>query len=375
MTTISRPAVLVPFLDLAAEHRTIEGDLRRAVEQVIAHGQFILGPEVDVFEREFAAYVGASDGIGVSSGLDALRLALMAIDVEAGAEVILPANTFIATALAVSSLGASPVLVDCLPDTYNIDPRRVEAALTPRTRAIIPVHLTGQAADMDALLEIGKRAGVPVIEDAAQAHGACYGGRPCGSIGLMACFSFYPGKNLGAFGDAGMVVTRDAALATRLRQLRNYGQTRKYEHLLRGMNARLDTLQAAVLSVKLPHLPAWNAARQRHAERYRQLLRGVGDLTFQATASGATHIYHLFIIGTGHRDALRAHLERAGIGTNIHYPVPIHLQPAYRDLGLGPGSFPESERLARTTLSLPMFATLRDEQIEMVVEAIRAFSF
>lgn len=370
-----RAALAVPFLDLASEHRDLLAEMREAMDRVVAHGQFILGPEVDRFEQDFAAFVGAAAGIGVSSGLDALRLALMALDIGAGAEVILPANTFIATALAVSAVGATPVLVDCRPDTFNIDPERVEAAVTPRTRAIMAVHLTGLPADMDSLLDIGRRRGVPVIEDAAQAHGSLYHDRPCGSLGLIGCFSFYPGKNLGAFGDAGMVVTKDPALAARLRQLRNYGQTKKYEHVSRGLNARLDTLQAAVLAVKLSRVASWNAARRRHASRYRELLAGVGDLAFQVVPGAATPNYHLFMVLAEQRDALRSHLERARISTNIHYPIPIHLQAAYQDLACGPGSFPVSERLARTTLSLPMYATLRDDQLEAVADAIRAFPF
>jgi dTDP-3-amino-3,4,6-trideoxy-alpha-D-glucose transaminase len=270
-------------------------------------------------------------------------------------------------------VGARPVLVDCDPLTYNMDVACIEPAITPRTRAIIPVHLTGQAADMDPILELANRYQLDVIEDAAQAHGTLYKGRPCGSLGRLGCFSFYPGKNLGAYGDGGMITTREALLAERLRRLRNYGQRVKYEHCEKGLNARLDTLQAAVLKVKLLYLSKWNASRVRHAETYRRLLSGVGDLRFQQQVAYSTHIYHLFIIETASRDALQKHLAAAGIQTGIHYPTPIHLQSAYSDLGYRRGDFPHAEQLANCSLSLPMFPELSKVQLTQVVQAIRAF--
>ena len=309
----------------------------------------------------------------MGSGLDALRLALLALGVGPGDEVLLPANTYIATALAVSEVGAGVVLVDCDPRTYNIDPEGIESAVTPRTKAILPVHLAGQAAPMVPILELAQRHGLHVVEDAAQAHGARYEGRACGSLGDVGCFSFYPAKNLGAYGDAGLLSTRDAAVAEQVRRVRNYGERRKYEHVVKGFNSRLDGLQAAFLSVKLRHLPAWNATRRRHAETYRAALHGIGDLVVQECPPYATHVYHLFIVETGHRDPLRDELAAAGIQTGIHYPTPIHLQEAYADLGLRPGAFPVSERLATQMLSLPMFPELTTAQLETVVDAIDGF--
>jgi dTDP-4-amino-4,6-dideoxygalactose transaminase len=368
-----RSLSLVPLVDLAAQYRRIQADIDAAIKRVLLRCDFILGIEVAEFEQAFAKFVGVEHAVGVSSGLDALRLALMALDIGPDDEVILPANTYVATALAVSAVGARPVLVDCDPLTYNIDVAGIEPAITPRTRAIIPVHLTGQAADMDPLLELADRHRLEVIEDAAQAHGTLYKGRPAGSLGRLGCFSFYPGKNLGAYGDGGMVTTRDASLAEQLRRLRDYGQRVKYEHCEKGLNARLDTVQAAVLKVKLPHLPQWNAARVSRAEKYRKFLSGVGDLCFQQRMPYSTHIYHLFIIQTDYRDALQKHLDAAGIQTGIHYPKPIHLQPAYADLGYRSGDFPHAEQLAKRALSLPMFPELRRAQLSRVVQAIWEF--
>jgi dTDP-4-amino-4,6-dideoxygalactose transaminase len=368
-----RSPSLVPLVDLAAQYRRIQADIDAAIKRVLLRSDFILGVEVAEFEQAFAKFIGVEHAIGVSSGLDALRLALMAVDIGPDDEVILPTNSYVATALAVNAVGAKPILVDCDPMTYNIDIARIEPAITPRTRAIIPVHLTGQAADMDPILEIADRYRLEVIEDAAQAHGTLYKGRPAGSLGRLGCFSFYPGKNLGAYGDAGMITTRDESLAERLRRLRNYGQRVKYEHCEKGLNTRLDTLQAAVLKVKLPQLPQWNAARVRHAETYRRLLSGVGDLRFQQPAPYSTHIYHLFILETDYRDPLQKHLAAAGIQTGIHYPTPIHLQPAYADLGHHKGDFPHAEQLADRTLSIPMFPELSKVKLTRVAQAIRAF--
>jgi dTDP-4-amino-4,6-dideoxygalactose transaminase len=368
-----RSPSLVPFVDLAAQYRHIQAEVDAAIKRVLLRSDFILGVEVAEFEQAFAKFVGVEHAVGVSSGLDALRLALMALNISPNDEIILPTNSYVATALAVSAVGAKPVLVDCDPLTYNIDVACIEPAITPRTRAIIPVHLTGQAADMDPILEIADHYQLEVIEDAAQAHGTLYKGRPSGSLGRLGCFSFYPGKNLGAYGDGGMVTTRDESLAERLRRLRNYGQRVKYEHCERGLNTRLDTLQAAVLKVKLPRLPQWNTARVRHAEKYRRLISGVGDLRFQQRVPYSTHIYYLFIVETDYRDALQKHLAAAGIQTGIHYPTPIHLQPAYADLGYRRGDFPHAEQLANRTLSLPMFPELSKAQLTRVVQAIGAF--
>jgi dTDP-4-amino-4,6-dideoxygalactose transaminase len=363
----------VPFVSLAAQHATIRAEVTAAMERVLSECNFVLGPQVEEFERAFARFVESENAVGVSSGLDALRLALMVLDVGPGDEVILPTNTYIATALAVSAVGARPVLVDCDPETYNIDVSLIEPAVTLRTKAIVPVHLTGQSADMDPILEIADRHGLHAVEDAAQAHGTLYRDRPCGSIGTAGCFSFYPGKNLGAYGDGGIVTSDDPELAARMRRVRNYGQRAKYHHTEQGLNARLDTLQAAILEVKLRHLPRWNEARAMHAETYRTLLSGVGDLVFQQRAPYSTHIYHLFIVETDHRDALQEHLKAVGIQTGIHYPVPIHLQQAYKGLDYGRGDFPEAERLAERMLSLPMFPELRPDQSQRVTEEVKRF--
>lgn len=363
----------IPLVDLAAQYRSIKSEVGGAIQNTLDNGQFILGPEVEVFEREFAQFIGSRYAVAVSSGLDALRLALSALDIGPGHEVLVPANTFIATALAVTAVGAKPVFVDCDPGTYNIDADLIEARITPRTKAIIPVHLAGQPADMDPIMRTAKARRLHVVEDAAQAHGALYKGKSCGTLGVMGCFSFYPGKNLGAYGDGGALTTEDPALAQRLRSLRHYGQRTKNEHEEKGLNARLDSLQAAILSVKLRHLADWNAARASHAEEYRAALDGAGDVVFQTPLPNAAHVYHLFYIETGRRDDLREHLSRAGIETGIHYPKPIHLQKAYGDLGYKRGDFPVAESKAGRLLSLPMYAELSDGQIQRVGDEIKAF--
>ena len=356
-----------------AQYESIAEEIDRAFHEVTASAQYILGAPVQRFEEEFANFVGADHAVGVGSGLDALRLGLLALEIGPGDEVIVPANTYIATAFAVSEVGADVVLVDCDPATYNVDPDAAAAALTSRTRALLPVHFTGQAAEMKPLLELAASNSLDVIEDAAQAHGTRYEGRPCGSLSKLACFSFYPGKNLGAYGDGGMVTTSDPAVVERTRRLRNYGERAKYDHVIKGVNSRLDGLQAAFLSVKLPHLPGWNQARLRHADTYTAQLDGVGDLALQQGSSSSTHVYHLFIVETAERDALRDFLTERGIQTGIHYPIPIHLQEAYDDLGLRRGAFPHTERLAQETLSLPMYPELTEEQIRSVTDAIREF--
>jgi dTDP-4-amino-4,6-dideoxygalactose transaminase len=364
---------VIPFVDLVAQYESIADELDAAFRAITTSAEYILGPRVHSFEREFASFVGTEHAVGVGSGLDALRLGLLALDIGPGDEVILPANTYIATALAVSEIGADVVLVDCDPATANIDPAATEAVMTERTRAVLPVHLNGQAVDLRPFVELSERTGVALVEDAAQAHGARSNGRMCGSIGAVGCFSFYPAKNLGALGDAGLTTSNDGEVAARLRRLRNYGERQKYEHVVKGINSRLDGLQAAFLSVKLRHLPEWNAARVRHAHEYSSALEGVGDVVLPRITDDGTHVYHLFTVRTAQRDALRDHLAERGIQTGIHYPTPIHLQEAYADLELRAGAFPEAEALARETLSLPMFPELTGEQIETVAGSIGAF--
>jgi dTDP-4-amino-4,6-dideoxygalactose transaminase len=365
--------VTVPFVDLKTQHRILREELFAAFGSAIERCDFILGRTLESFERNFAAFVETKAAVGVSNGLDALRLSLAALEIGPGDSVIIPANTYIATALAVNAVGAKPVLVDCDPSTYSIDPVLVESSLRPEVRAIIPVHLTGQSADMDPLLDIAERCNLHVIEDAAQAHGTRYKGRCCGSLGAAGCFSFYPAKNLGACGDGGIVTTNNVELADKLFELRNYGQRQKNHHLSKGVNARLDTLQAAILEVKLRHLTRWNSARYEHAQRYRELLQGVGDLSFQQEAPYSNHVYHLFIVETDWRDPLRDYFASIGIETAVHYPTPIHLQPAYRELGYRRGDFPNAERLADRMLSLPMFPELSEPQIEAVASGFRRF--
>jgi dTDP-4-amino-4,6-dideoxygalactose transaminase len=363
----------IPLVDLAAQYRSIENEINQAITNVLLRCDFILGREVEEFEAAFARFIGVRHGIAVSSGMDALRLSLQAFGVREDDEVIIPANTFIACALAVSALGATPVLVDCDPKTYNIDPGLIESAITRRTRAIMPVHFAGQAADMDPILDIARRKQLHIIEDAAQAHGTLYKGRSCGSIGSAAGFSFYPSKNLGAYGDAGLITTNDDNLAQHLRRLRVYGREDKYHYRERGLNARLDTMQAAVLNIKLKYLPTWNEARAEHARRYRQLLAGIDEVQCLEHQDSSTHIYHLFIIETDRRDELQQHLTSAGVQTHVHYPVPIHLQGAYVDLGYTEGAFPHTERSAKRMLSLPMFPELSDTQIKYIVDSIKKF--
>jgi dTDP-4-amino-4,6-dideoxygalactose transaminase len=366
----------VPFVDLQAQYRSVKAEVDEAIQRVLDTSAFILGREVEAFERAFAEYVGAADCVGVSNGTAAIQLALQACGVGPGDEVVVPANTFFATAEAVSTAGATPVFVDCDPATSNIDAARIEEVITERTRAVIPVHLYGQPADLDPIFEIAERRGLIVIEDAAQAHGARYKGRRVGALARAGCFSFYPGKNLGAYGEGGAVVTDDAGVARRLRMLRDHGSERKYRHELVGYNFRLEGIQGAVLNVKLRHLDDWNALRRRHAARYRELLAplaGSGALALPAEAEYAEHVYHLFVVRTDARDGLQRHLSAAGVQTGIHYPVPVHLQPAYAALGHEEGDFPNAESQARRVLSLPMFAELTEAQIRYVADALADF--
>jgi len=363
----------IRFTDLVAEQAEIAGSLTEAFARVCASGAYILGPEVERFESAFAAYCRARHCIGTGNGLDALALILRALDIGAGDEVVVPANTFIATWLAVSAVGARPVPVEPDPATLEIDPMRAAAAITPRTRAIVAVHLYGLPADLSALVEIAARHGVPLVEDAAQAHGARHGGRRVGSVGTAAAFSFYPAKNLGALGDGGAVTTADAKLAERVRILANYGSATKYRNVVRGLNSRLDALQAALLSVKLPHLDRWNASRQRLAERYRARLAARDDIAMQEVPSDCEPVWHRFTIRSRARAALQAHLAAMGIETMIHYPVPPHLQPAYAELGLERGSLAITERIHDDILSLPLRPTMRDEEVDAVADAVLAF--
>jgi len=359
----------VPFVDLKAQYRLIADDIKNAIEGVIERTDFILGSEVEAFESEFAQYIGVKHAVGVGSGLAALEMALRAYGIGAGDEVITTANTFIATVLAINAVGARPILVDVNPVTYNMDPAALSAAITPRTRAVIPVHLYGQPADIGQICAIAQRHNLLVIEDAAQAHGARYQGKRVGSFGHAAGFSFYPGKNLGAYGDGGMVVTNDSATAEKLRQLCNYGQRVKYYHDISGTNSRLDALQAAILRVKLKHLDHWNTARRAHAGAYSRLLANL-DLRLPVVAGELEHIYHLYVVQVGARDQVQAALRSKGVNTGIHYPVPIHLQKACADLGYGQGSFPITEAAAGAILSLPMFAELTIDQIQHVAQAV-----
>jgi dTDP-4-amino-4,6-dideoxygalactose transaminase len=362
----------VPFLELAPGYAELKFELDGAVGRVLAKGWYILGEEVTAFEREYAAYTGVQHCVGVGNGLEALRLVLMAWGIGKGDEVIVPSNTYIATALAATETGALPVFVEPDPATHNIDPARIEAAVTPRTRAIIPVHLYGLPADMDPINALAAKRGIKVLEDAAQAHGATYKGRKAGALGDAAAWSFYPGKNLGAFGDAGAVTTDDAALADRLRVLRNYGSRVKYHNELRGVNSRLDELQAALLRVKLRKLDEWNARRRRIVERYLAGLDGIKGIVLPVEPQDVGSAWHLFVVRAAQRDALEASLKEKGIGTLIHYPLPPYRQPAYADLGLKAGLFPLADQLADEVLSLPLGPQLRDDQAAAVVEAMRA---
>lgn len=360
----------VPFLDLRAINARQSAVLAGAARRVIDSGTYIMGGELAAFECEFAEYVGATNCVGVSNGLDALHLALRALDVGAGDEVIVPACTFIATWLAVSQCGATPVPVEPVAGQFNIDPARIEAAITARTRAIMIVHLYGMPADMPAIRAVADRHGLPVIEDAAQAHGAKFGGKTVGTLGTVAGFSFYPGKNLGALGDGGAVTTQDPQLAERIRVLRNYGSRVKYEHLVQGYNARLDEMQAAFLREKLRLLDADNAERRRIAARYRTGLAGTA-FGLPAEPAGAEPVWHLFVVRHAARDRVLQALGQEGVHAAIHYPVACHLQPAYRELGLGAGRFPLTEAIHREVLSLPVWPGMSEMQIDHVIAACR----
>ena len=377
----------IPFLDLKAQYRQIEAEVVPMVLNAMQNGQFIGGPQVEQFEKEFAEFCEADCCVGVNSGTDALRFVLLAAGIGSGAEVVTVPNTFIATTEAISQTGARPAFVDIDPQTCNMDPNKLEdylkkrfsdpRPLTPgpsfRPKAVIPVHLYGQTAAMDAILDIAARYELVVVEDACQAHGATYKGKKAGTFGIAGCFSFYPGKNLGAFGEGGAVVTQDRNLADKIRMIRDHGQSRKYFHDMEGYNGRLDSIQAGVLRIKLKRLREWNDARRAHAKYYDELLSKIPGITLTTEAPEAVSVYHLYVIQVEDRDGLQKFLSEKGVATGLHYPMPLHLQKAYAHMGLAGGSFPVAEKVAGRLLSLPMYPELTNEQIEYVVDAIREY--
>jgi dTDP-4-amino-4,6-dideoxygalactose transaminase len=362
---------MVPFVDLKAQYHTIRAEIREAIDEVLESQHFVLGPNVKGFESEFAAYSGTEHAIGVNTGTSALHLALLAAGIGAGDEVITVPFTFVASAAAIVYCGATPVFVDIDPVSYTMDPRLIEAAITPRTRAILPVHLYGQVADMDPIMQIARRHNLIVLEDACQAHGAEYRGRRAGSIGDIAAFSFYPGKNLGAYGEGGAITTSNAEYAHTIRLLRDWGAEQKYFHKLKGYNFRLEEIQAAVLRVKLRHLETWTEARRAHARRYADVL-AMAPVGTPSEMDYGRHVYHVYAVRTANRAGLQKFLNERGVQTGIHYPIPVHLLEAHADLGYKRGDFPHTERAADEVLSLPMFAELTDVQQDQVADAIRA---
>jgi len=363
----------VPFLDLKQQNRSVWEELQDALDGVMSQAQFILGPAVERFEKAFADYIGSRCCVGLDNGTSALQMALLACDIGPGDEVITTPHTWISTSWAISYVGAKPVYVDIDPQTYTLDPRLVEQAITPRTKALLPVHLYGQSFDLDAFLDIAKDRGLTLLEDAAQAHGARWKGRRVGSLGRAGCFSFYPGKNLGAFGEAGAVVTDDDELAARIRRLRDHAQAGRHHHVEIGYNTRMEGIQGAVLEVKLRHLDRWNALRRRHAARYCELLSDIPEIELPAAPRPESHVWHLFVVllrGVS-RDALAKELAAEGIATGVHYPTPVPLQPAYAALGHKPGDFPVAEDVMARCLSLPMFAELTEEQLVRTADAVR----
>lgn len=360
----------IPLVDLKAQYASIKSEIDEAMQHVLDETDFIGGAAVGEFEQAFAAYCGTRSAVALANGTDALQLSLLACGVGRGDEVITAVNTFIATSEAISATGARPIFVDNDPLTYTIDVRKIEEKITPRTKVIIPVHLYGQPSAMDQVNQIAARHNLFVIEDAAQAHGATYNGSIVGNLGKLACFSFYPGKNLGAYGDAGAIATNDEALANRVRMLANHGRLKKYEHELEGYNSRLDTLQAAILLVKLRHLKSWTEKRREHAALYTKLLAKVPEIVTPSIQPGGTHVFHLYVVRVQYRDHAQQVLKEAGIATGIHYPIPLHLQPAYRYLGFPLGSFPVAERFAGEILSLPMYPELTTGYIEHISKTL-----
>jgi dTDP-4-amino-4,6-dideoxygalactose transaminase len=367
MTTIP---ISVPYLDLKAQYRSIKSEIHAALSRVLESSQFVLGAEVAAFEEEFAKYCGATECVAVNSGTSALHLALLAAGVGAGDEVITVPFTFVASVAAILYAGARPVLVDIDSHSFNINPAAIEVAITPQTKAIMPVHLYGQTADMDPILEIARRHRLVVIEDAAQAHGAKYKSRSAGTLGDIGCFSFYPTKNLGAYGEGGAVTTNNPDYAKKIRMLRDWGQDSKYHHVLRGFNYRMEGLQGAILRVKLRHLERWTEARCSIASKYNKQLASSG-ITLPGEMPWARHVYHVYSLRTPDRDSFRATLQADGIQTSIHYAIPVHLQPAYAELGYGRGSFPESEAAANEVVALPIYPELTEAQIDLVCDTVR----
>lgn len=363
----------VPFLDLKAQHAPILDEITEKVHEIVKNAAYVLGSEVSALEEEYAEWCGTKYAVGVDSGLSALKLLLMANGIGPGDEVIVPTNSFMATAAAVTFAGATPVMVDNHPDSYNMDPDRIEAAITPKTKAIMPVHLYGAPADMDPILEIAEKHGLMVFEDSAQGHGSTYKGRKAGSLAHGAGFSFYPGKNLGAGGDAGILTTNDPEVVKQVKALRNCGQFEKYIHEVAPFNHRLDNLQAAILRIKLRHIDEWNAGRQRAAAKYNELLAGVDGVVAPTTYDWSEPVWHLYVIRVNNRDAFRSYLQERGVSTALHYPLPIHLQPYYKDLGYKQGDMPVAEAYMDQIVSLPMFPELTDEHIEYTVDTIKAF--
>lgn len=364
----------VPFLDLKSQYWEIKPEIMASIERVLDTGQYVLGAEVAEFEREFAGRVNAAHGVAMNSGTSALQLALLAGGVSPGDEVITVPLTFVASVAAIEYVGARPVLVDVDSRTYTMDPEAIEAAVTPKTKAIMPVHLYGQPADMDPITEIAKRHGLLVVEDAAQAHLATYNGRSCGALGDLAGFSFYPGKNLGAYGEGGLVTTNDAAYDRTLRMLRDWGQEKKYEHVLKGFNARMEAIQGAILRVKLRYLENWTRLRRERAHQYRLLLADCPGVTIPYERAGCEHVYHIYPLLVEDREKLRKYLHAQGIGTGIHYPYPVHVLEAYRDLEYRTGDFPVAERVAAQVVSLPMFPEMTSDQTETVAHAVREWA-
>jgi dTDP-4-amino-4,6-dideoxygalactose transaminase len=362
----------VPFMDLKLQYAAIRNDVLAAIGDVLDSAHFVLGTEVAAFENEFATFCGAQHGVAVNTGTSALHLALLAAGVGRGDEVITVPCTFVATVAAVLYTGATPVFVDVDPVTYTMDASKVEAVITPKTKALLPVHLYGNPADMDALISIARRHNLVVIEDAAQAHAAEYKGRPCGSIGDLGCFSFYPGKNLGAYGEGGLVTTNNPEYARTIRMLRDWGAEKKYEHVMKGFNYRMEAIQGAILRIKLRHLDQWTNARRAHASAYRSVLPK-DTLTLPTEQADSRHVYHVYAVLTEQRREMMASLSAQGIQTGIHYPYPVHLLPGYSDLGYGPGDFPVSERIASRELSLPMFPEMTEAQIMAVAAAVSEF--
>ncbi len=362
----------VPYLDLAAQMRPLRAEINEAIAATLDRCSFCLGPDVEQFEKDFAAYCHSAHSVAFNSGTSALHVALLLLNVGPGDEVISTPFTFVATSWAISYVGAKPVYVDIDPKTFNLDPKKLEAAITPRTKAIMPVHLYGHPFDVDPILEIAKKHNIPVVEDAAQAHGATYKGRIVGTFGVTAGFSFYPGKNLGAYGEGGALVMNDPALAARARSLREHGSKVRYYHDEIGFNYRMEGIQGAVLKVKLKHLAAWTAARRRIALRYNELLKGL-PLELPTEAPGVESAWHLYVVRHPQREELKKHLESQGVGCGLHYPMPLHLQKCYQFLGYKAGDFPESERAANQCLSLPIYPELTEQQQQRVVEVVRSF--